>query len=227
MNSNSPVGTRLNMSRCWVDGLMKEVLSALSPFAATALAAGAAWLALQSTAAGVAIVLVAVLMIVFFAAAFDAGQRSLPNSPVSALTLMNLSRGLHWIVAALGSMLVIVIGVKLAPGETLSASDEATFAAFATGVTAFITTTTAKYSDEKSDDLLAERTRAAFQQSYKRRPSAGQHDNSVHCFAASSAGERWVYAESYRGASGWGKSSRRKRAEGIAAELKSGDSEPS
>ncbi len=215
------------MSRCWVDGLMKEILNALSPFAATALAAGAAWLALQSTAAGVAIVLIALVVIVFFAAAFDAGQRSLPDSPEAALTLMNLSKGLHWIVAALGSMLVIVIGVKLVPGDTLSGADEAAFAAFATGVTAFITTTTAKYSDEKSDDLLAGRTKAAFQQSYKRRPNAGQNDNSVHYFAASSAGERWVYAENYRGVSGWGKSSRRRRAEGIAAELKSGDSEPS
>ena len=90
--------------------------------------------------------------------------------------------------------------------------------------TEFLTAGFIAWTEDDKDSSLADHVKATFQDKYTRpnSPKPG-----AHVFRPESAGELWVFSETYGGAQGWGRKARGLRAVGIAHELETGNSDPS
>lgn len=156
--------------------------------------------------------------------ALDAfGKQLLPDRPVIGLWFLE-----GWVLspaalAAVGGALVVLITVALTVPDSAATSTKETIGALSTGVTAFITASFISWAGDDKDSKVADHIQAAFQSKYGR---VGDSRAGVHLFAPESAGEQWVYSDEYGAIEGWGRAARRRRAIGIAAELKSRTSEP-
>lgn len=152
------------------------------------------------------------------------GRKLLPNHPVGALRLLE-----GWILipialATAASAAVVIVTVELTLPNTTPTDTKELVGAVTTGIAAFLTAAFISWAGDDKDSTLADHVKASFQDRYTRpnRPKPG-----AHAFAPDSAGEKWVFAEHFRGVSGWGRPARHKRAKGIAHELAAGTSEPS
>lgn len=154
------------------------------------------------------------------------GGFQLPKNPVLGLRLMEL-----WVVspamfAAASAAAIVIVAVHLSLPETATSVDKELITSLGAGITAFLSGGFVAWAADQKDSRVDDRIKESFQGKYMR-PIAGQSPRiGVAYFKADSAGERWVYSDEYGGVSGWGKSARRKRAAGIAAELASGNSAP-
>jgi hypothetical protein len=154
---------------------------------------------------------------------FDSvGKSLLPNKPVIALWFLE-----GWVLtpaalAAVGGAVVVLVTVALTVPDAAATSTKETIGALSTGVTAFITASFISWAGDDKDSKVADHIQAAFQAKYGRPddPRTG-----VHHFVPESPGELWVYSDEYGAIQGWGRSARRRRAQAIAAELRSGRSD--
>lgn len=171
-----------------------------------------------------ALLSVAVLIIV--AGILDgAGHAALPDSPEVAHHLLGAWVLIPIGLAALAAAAVVVVTVELTLPETPKPTTETKelVSAVSAGITSFLTAGFIAWTEDDKDSTLADHVKEAFQAKYTR-PDAPK--KGAHVFLADSAGERWVFGESFGGAEGWGGKARRKRAAGIATELRSGNSDP-
>ncbi len=150
------------------------------------------------------------------------GSRRLPDSPRAAIPWLE-----GWIlipvsVGAVGAAAIVVIAVELAAPESATAATKELAKAGAAALTAFVTSAMVSRESDKSESPFARRIRRKFMTHYKRGPAPLQPG--VTLFARSSPGEMWVYSGAIGGVEGWGYNARRLRAEGIATELNSGNS---
>jgi hypothetical protein len=155
------------------------------------------------------------------------GRALLPARPALAARFMEWWILTPAMIAALASGAVAIVTVALAVPESAKTDTKTLIGALTTGITGFVTTAFIGWVGDEKDSRLGDHIRDAFRKAYKRVPDAGEsRSGGVHYFRAGSPGERWVYSDEYRGIQGWGKPARRKRAAGIAAELRSGASNP-
>lgn len=154
-----------------------------------------------------------------------AGHAALPNRPEVANHLLGGWVLIPIALALLASAAVVILTVELTLPETPKPHTESKelVSAVSAGITSFLTAGFIAWTEDDKDSSLADHAKAAFQEKYTR---ADQPKDGAHAFVANSAGERWVFSESYREAEGWGGKARAKRAAGIAEELKSGKSDP-
>lgn len=205
--------------------MIKTFVKAVAPLLTAVASSGLVWCLLRGPKFWIPTVVASVLVIMFCSTAFNFGEMSLPEHPTGALTLMELERGTYWVVGAVGAALVIRVGL-LFPGD-LKGADKELIGALSAGATAFVTAMFASVSDEKADATLADRIKSAFQSRYLRPGKTPDPAGlKVHWFAAGSAGERYVHAGQYLDIKGWDRAARKKRAAGIATELKNGTSDP-
>jgi hypothetical protein len=183
---------------------------------------GVAWLFLNGH---VVYALLAVAAILALGAIVDAiGKSQLPKRPVRAVYLLQ-----GWLLIPLGLAVLatagtIVVAVELTLPEGTAAETEELVGALSTGIVTFLTAGfIAKAGDDKNSQL-ADHIKEAFESKYTR---GGTSKDGTHAFVSGSKGEQWVYSDEFEGIEGWGRKARLKRAEGVAAELKSGNSNPS
>jgi hypothetical protein len=153
-----------------------------------------------------------------------AGKAFLPNKPVLALWCLEGWMLVPAALAAVAGAVVILLTVKLAVPDGTATSTKGTISALSTGITAFITATFISWAGDAKDSKVADHVRTAFWAKYSR--ADGARKPGVHYFRAESPGEQWVYADERGGIEGWGRRARARRARAIAAELKTGNSEP-
>jgi hypothetical protein len=148
--------------------------------------------------------------------AFDwAGQHQLPDSPVLARQLMEVSVLVPIALATAASAAVVIVTVELTLPDKTPTETVELVGAVSTGVTTFLTAGFIAWSGDAKDSTMADHIKQAFQGKYK------PDDQGVSKFPRESPGEQWVFAEHYRDASGWGHAARVKRARGVAEALKS------
>lgn len=172
--------------------------------------------------------LAAVLALLVAGVASDAlGRRSLPAHPVRARRLLEGWVLIPIALALVASAAVVVVTVELTlptsePSKPTNETKELV-GAISTGITAFLTAGFIAWTEDDKDSSLADHIKDAFQAKYTRpgTPKAGAHE-----FVANSAGERWVFSDTYGGAEGWSGAARAKRAAGVAQELQEGSSNP-
>jgi hypothetical protein len=155
------------------------------------------------------------------------GRKLLPARPVLAARFMEWWILTPAMIAALASGAVAIVTVALAVPDSARTDTKTLIGALTTGITGFVTTAFIGWVGDEKDSRLGDHIRDAFREAYKRVPDAGKPRlRGVHYFRAGSPGERWAYSDEYRGIQGWGRPARRRRATGIAAELRSGASNP-
>lgn len=150
----------------------------------------------------------------------------LPKYPKQALYFMEFSVISPALVAAVASGAIVLISIALSPPEGVSVETKQVLTTLSAGISAFLTAGFLGWTGEKGDSKLANRIRGKFQEKYQRHIPQATKILGVHYFKADSPGERWVYSGAYRGISGWGREARKKRAQGLADELKSRGSNP-
>jgi hypothetical protein len=128
-------------------------------------------------------------------------------------------------VAASAGAVVVVVTVALTVPEGTDGDTKEVVGALGTAITSFLTASFISWASDEKDSRLGDHIRDVFQAHYKR-ASSGAPEPGVHYFVADSPGHRWAWGLDYGGISGWGRSARMKRAQGIAAELASGKSDP-
>lgn len=173
----------------------------------------------------------AVLSVVGLAAvgviADQIGRRLLPANPVASVWWLQWWILIPIALAVAGSAAVVVLTVELTLPEDVTpkptTETKELVGAISTGITAFITAAFIAWTEDDKDSSLADHVRGAFWDKYTRPEKA---KSGQHAFAAGSPGELWVYSEAYGGAEGWGRAARRKRAAGVAEELRTKGSNP-
>jgi hypothetical protein len=151
-----------------------------------------------------------------------AGKGRLPDHPVSALWLLEGYALVPIAIATAAAAAVVIVTVELTLPDTTPTETKELVGAASTGVTTFLTAGFISAAGDENDSTLADHIKDAFQGKYSR-PGGPQ---GTHAFRPESPGEFWVFAEHYRGVSGWGQPARLKRAKGVATELRTGDSNP-
>jgi hypothetical protein len=155
----------------------------------------------------------------------ELGTALLPGRPrwaVDALEWWILTPGA---IAAAAAAVVVIVTVELTVPEGTATTTKELVGALSTGLTAFVTAAFISWAGDEKDSKLGSEIRKIFFTKYKRAPKAGEpRQAGVHYFATESAGERWVYSDKFGGIEGWGGDARRKRADEIAKELRSGAS---
>jgi len=130
-------------------------------------------------------------------------------------------------IAALASGVVAIVTVALSVSDTASQDTKTLIGALTTGITGFVAASFISWAGDENDSRLGNHIRDAFRAVYKRAPSpVTPPPRGLYYFRADSPGERLVYSNEYRGIEGWSRAARRKRAAGIADELRSGASDP-
>ncbi len=172
-------------------------------------------------------------MLVGFAGCFGGlgldlgGRRLLPARPVLAARFMEWWILTPAMIAALASGVVAIVTVAVTVPDSAKTDTKTLIAALTTGVTGFLTTAFIAWTGDENDSRLGDHIRDAFRTAYQRVPDPGKPRlQGVHYFRADSPGERWIYSDEYRAIQGWGRPARRRRAAGVAAELRSGASDP-
>jgi hypothetical protein len=204
---------------------MAAVLSALRvPLLALAVALGGvglAWLWFDHHRVLAAIAVVAAVLAGW---AIDrGGERLLPSHPKAALYLLEGWLLIPLALAMAAGAAVVIVTVELTLPDTTPTATKELVGAVSTGLTTFLTAGFISWAGDADDSTLSEHVMGAFQRHYTR---PGKQAKRAHVFKAESNGEYWVFAGAHGGAEGWGAAARRKRANGIAAELASGDSDP-
>jgi hypothetical protein len=154
------------------------------------------------------------------------GKAQLPGKPVWGLRLMEFFVLAPSMLAAVAAGAVIVIAVNLAAPKEASDQTKELLSAVATAITAFLTSSFVDWTGDKDDSSVADRIKEVFHAKFKRFDPSQTSETGVKYFKAGSTGERWVYSNAFKGIEGWGGTARKKRAEGIALELQTGNSDP-
>jgi len=154
------------------------------------------------------------------------GKRQFPDKPVLGLTLIEFFVISPAMLAAIASGIIIVVTVNLTAPKDAPTETKEMMTALSTAITAFLTSGFISWAGDRDDSSLAKRVREIFQSKYKRFEPNEKPEEGVKYFRAESVGERLVYSYQYRGIEGWGGKARKKRARGIAQELKTGNSDP-
>lgn len=126
-------------------------------------------------------------------------------------------------LAVAAAAAVVIVTVELTLPDTTPTETKELVGTASAGVTTFLTAGFIAWAGDENNSTLADHVKEAFQDKYPR-PGGAQ---GAHAFRPESPGEFWVFAEHYRGASGWGRPARVKRAAGVAKELRDGTREPS
>jgi hypothetical protein len=149
------------------------------------------------------------------------GDRLLPDRPVVALELLEFSVLAPGTIGAMGAAIVTVVGVELSMNEPPEL--KAAAGALGTGITSFITVMFVSWAGDKNDSNLAAFIQRVFRSHYGRAVPGAKRSARIRYFGAESDGERWVYSDEFKGVMGWGRAARRKRAQGLAIELRTAD----
>jgi len=157
---------------------------------------------------------------------FLLGKSQLPSHPVRGLWLMEFYVISPSVFAAVAAGAIIVITVTLSAPEGATNETKQLLTALTTAISAFLSGSFISWTEDKDDSSLANRIQTVFQSKYKRFDSSKPPEGGVKYFRAESLGERWVYSEGVKGVEGWGGRARRKRAKGIAIEIRTGESNP-
>lgn len=150
------------------------------------------------------------------------GRRHLlPNSPVTAVRLMEARILVPFAFAALASGIAIILAVAFEPepAKNWDLETKKLMAATAAALTAFLTAGFIKSVEEADNNWVGEYAKDAFYNSYKRR-KAGQNEERVRYFDAGSDGEMYVYADDFKSIKGWGRGARHDRARGVSEALR-------
>lgn len=167
----------------------------------------------------IAIILLGVLL-------FALGKSQLPHHPVRGLALMEFYVISPAMFAAVAASAVIVVTVALSPQKNATTDDKELLTSLTTAITAFLTGGFISWTEDKDGSTLAKRIQKAFRSKYKRFDPNQTPEKGVKYFRAESIGERWIESFEVKGVEGWDGKARRKRALGLALEMKSGDSDP-
>lgn len=172
-------------------------------------------------------VIVSLIVAIVVALIFDKiGQMFLPGRPRTALIFMEFWIIAPAMVAAVASGSAVVLVIRLVPTDDLDLEVTGLIKATATAAVAFLTSAFVSWVGEKDSSRISGRIRRHFFEVYKRADEGQPCRNGKKCFKAESRGELAVYSTMIEGATGWGLTDRWKRANIIAEELTSGNSDP-
>lgn len=154
------------------------------------------------------------------------GGALLPRKPRRAVDVLEWWALTPGAIAASAAAVVVILAVELTVPEGTAGSTKELVGALSTGLTTFITAAFMAWAGDEKDSTLGNEIRDIFFSKYTRPPDPGQPRSAdIHYFQAESPGERWVHSFEYGGVEGWGREARRRRADGIAEELRSGESD--
>jgi hypothetical protein len=200
-----------------------ELVVPLRALVVAALGAGAAWCWYNDWRWLAIVAPIAVVLAGGAAGTF--GSALLPGHPLAAVRMMEWRLLVPAALATLASAVLIIATIELTLPDKPAPPTEAKqlVATLSSAITAFLTASFISWAGDDKDSGLADWIRGRFQDAYKQPRDPG---GSGHFFKAQSRGELLVYSDPIEGISGWGRTARRKRADAIAAEIRSGASNP-